>query len=109
MPLPRLPASAVLGKRPGLTARPLQGRRAFSANVGAQDGRAAQKTKILPTRSRDGSCPFRVSAPSVHGRADFARVGGDVLGSLDLAQQLGGVTADAQIVDLGDLDLAFRG
>ncbi|MPM79922.1 hypothetical protein SDC9_126965 [bioreactor metagenome] len=33
---------------------------------------------------------------------------GDVLGGLDLAQQFGSVTADAQVVDFGDLDLAFR-
>src|SRR5690606_25366022 len=36
------------------------------------------------------------------------RVGGDVLGSLDLAQQLGRVAADTAGVDLDDLDLALR-
>ncbi|MNQ61158.1 hypothetical protein D3C85_754690 [compost metagenome] len=35
-------------------------------------------------------------------------MGGHVLGSLDLAQQLGSVTADTAGVDFDDLDLAFR-
>src|SRR5690242_18216764 len=42
------------------------------------------------------------------GRADLVRMGGDVLRSLDLAQQLGGIAADAAGVDLDDLDLARR-
>src|SRR5690606_18584754 len=41
-------------------------------------------------------------------RADFARVGGNVLGSLDLAQQVGSVTADAFGGDFHSLDDAFR-
>src|SRR5574338_719600 len=35
------------------------------------------------------------------GGAHLARVGGHVLGGLHLAQQFGGVAADAQVVDLG--------
>src|SRR5690606_22251350 len=42
------------------------------------------------------------------GRADFARVSGDVLGSLDLAQQVGSVPADAFGGDFHSLDDAFR-
>src|SRR5690606_37655271 len=40
--------------------------------------------------------------------ADFARVSGDVLSSLNLAQQLGSHTADAVVVHFHDLDDAFR-
>src|SRR5471032_116647 len=42
------------------------------------------------------------------GWAHFARVSSNVLGSLDLAQQLGCVTTHAAIVQLNDFDLAFR-
>ena len=35
-------------------------------------------------------------------------MGGDVLRGLHLAQHFGGVTADAVVVDLAQLDLAFR-
>src|SRR4051812_7057623 len=41
------------------------------------------------------------------GRADLARVGGDVLGGLDLAEQLHGVAADALGGDLHELDHAL--
>src|SRR5690606_12005936 len=42
------------------------------------------------------------------GRADLARVGGDELGSLQLAQGLGDVAGDGVVVDLEGLDHAFR-
>jgi len=42
------------------------------------------------------------------GRADFARVCGNVLGRFDFAQQLGGIAADATGVDFDDLDRAGR-
>ncbi len=42
------------------------------------------------------------------GRADLARVVADVLSSLDLADELGGVAADALGGDLGELDDAVR-
>src|SRR5690606_22181146 len=42
------------------------------------------------------------------GRADFAGGGGNVLGSLDLAEQVGSVTADTCSSDFNSLDDAFR-
>ena len=42
------------------------------------------------------------------GRANFAWVSSNVLSSLDFAQQLGSVTANAAIVQFNDFDLAFR-
>src|SRR5690606_2085226 len=42
------------------------------------------------------------------GRADLARVGGDELGSLQLAQGLGNVAGDGVVMDLHGLDHAFR-
>src|SRR5690606_8749322 len=42
------------------------------------------------------------------GRADLARVVADVLSGLDLADELGGVAADALSGDLGELDDAVR-
>lgn len=41
------------------------------------------------------------------GRADLAGVGGDVLGGLHLAEEFGGVAADAAVVMFHDHDLAF--
>ena len=73
---------------------------------GAAPGRGAASGsgQILPTRSSDGA---RVSSPSSHlaGQTSpgWAR---DVLGGLDLAQQLDGVAADAVGGDLDDLDHA---
>src|SRR5471032_2080851 len=42
------------------------------------------------------------------GWAHFARVSSNVLSSLDFAQQLGSVTANAAIVQFNNFDLAFR-
>ena len=42
------------------------------------------------------------------GRAHFAWVSGNVLSSLDLTQQLSSITAYTTVVQLDNLDLAFR-
>ncbi len=42
------------------------------------------------------------------GWANFAWVSSNVLSSLDLAQQLGSVTANTAVVQFNDLDLTFR-
>jgi hypothetical protein len=42
------------------------------------------------------------------GRADFTRMSSDVLGSLDFAQQIGGIATDALGRDLESLDHALR-
>ena len=63
------------------------------------------KLQILPTRSSAGRQGGFARGPL--GGADFARVGRHVLGSLNLADQFLGVAADAQVMDLGDLDLTF--
>ena len=66
------------------------------------DRRRARRSQILPTRSSDGARVLVALLPLR--RADLARVGADVLGRLDLAEQLDGVAPDALGGDLDELD-----
>ena len=61
--------------------------------------------QILPTRSRGRRQGLGARSPLR--RTHLARMRGDVLRGLDLAQQLLRIAADAVVVDLDDLDLAL--